>query len=590
MGALLAFAGAGSPPADAGARARRWIEAEERLPVAGERADAVKYDRRHGPGAPLAASARGWLACAGSFVHPRVDADDTGALLALLEAEGADVLDALEGHYALVWRDGDAVTVAPDAMGRLHVFVAETPGGTLVSTSAVALAAATDAAPDPEAGYEFLAGGTLYEDRTPFSRVRRLAGGRLHRFVAGRPAQSTPHRLLPAGDGPDGPPGELALRLLETWAPLVERALAPRATLLPDLTGGVDSRLVLGLVRRARTLDDVTVTGGDVDPDVLVARRFAAALGLRLRLIPRTRVDAAQSSFAKAMDAAALAEAGCDAAQYAWIADLHGGHAALFSASVNGSGGELLRNYWWGKRTWSRTDLDAVGAAARRFAGLALAPDILGADHRRYAGTHFRAVIARSLAARAGQPFHALLDHAYVDLRMQCWQGGIASASNQLWPVVSPLLWTAPLRIVLAADPRRRLGGRLTAALFARFEPVYRRMRLDTGFPPARPSLANFWRFAPGLAALPGRLWPRVRQRLFPRPPPVAPGAAVVRALCASGAGDYLDLEKMALRPLLDDAAYAAFLKRGCETGEVPLPMLGRLLSLERAYRAASRK
>ena len=266
------------------------------------------------------------------------------------------------------------------------------------------------------------------------------------------------------------------------------------------------------------------------------------------------------------------------------IAAVHDKHAQIYDASVNGSGGEVFRNYWWDRSTVSRPD--APPAAAHRFAGTAQRPGFLAAEHIRDASTHFEEVVTRSLAG-LDLPAHAKLDHVYLMLRMQCWQGSIGSATNQIWPNISPLMWEAPMRVLFGADPLVRMDGHLIFELMSRFSSPFRNRLLATGFPPRRFSLPAFWRFLPGLAVAPFRLWPRVKGRLVPARPTIA-DREVVRSVLATGGGDVLDPRGLHLLPLLDRARYETFLARARKEGDVSRALLGRLLTLELAYRNAN--
>ena len=175
-------------------------------------------------------------------------------------------------------------------------------------------------------------------------------------------------------------------------------------------------------------------------------------------------------------------------------------------------------------------------------------------------------------------PLPALFDHAYLHLRMCCWQGAIASATNEIWQGVSPLLLRRPLETLYRLPDRERLGHALIHALFLSFPEPIHTLPLTTGFPPLAPSAANLWRFIPGLLGMPVEAWRRARGRFRRgRPDPEAGGA--VGGVMASGAADYLRPREMALRPLLDDARLEAFLARPS------FPLLGRLIALEWAAR-----
>jgi hypothetical protein len=273
--------------------------------------------------------------------------------------------------------------------------------------------------------------------------------------------------------------------------------------------------------------------------------------------------------------AAARVEGTYDAAEYAAIAAVHEPHSELYGLSVNGSGGEVFRNYWWGERHVGRKGGGAGGELLRRFAGAAVPPPFL-ADARDPA-EHFRGVLDRALAGLEDLPLPAQFDHAYLHLRMRCWQGAIASATNEIWPTVSPLLLRRPLETLYRLDDRERLDRRLIRSILLSFPVPFRTTPLATGFPPLAPSARNLWRFVPGALELPVHLWRRARAR-FRRGRP-EPGTA--GPLLASGASDFLRPREMALLPLLDGARLEAFLERPSS------PLLGRLIALEWAAREA---
>ncbi|MGQ0615359.1 MAG: hypothetical protein ACT4PV_16635 [Planctomycetaceae bacterium] len=571
-------------------QAKAWLAAHKGLAFGEERAGrALKLRRVNGTGAPLCSSPRGWLVTAGCWRHPDAG-EQADALLGRLETEGASALDTLEGNYALCWWDEASGTllVELDPLGRLHLFVRETDEGTLLSTSSTAIAAAGGSEPDAIGVAEFLACGTFYEDRTPFARVRRLRGGFRYRFRAGRPPQL--EARAPAMGGETAAPGRGATpeQVRDTLTRLVGSFLGENARPLCDLTGGYDSRLVLGLLLAAGVRPEVTVSGPPTSGDVRVARNLAAALGLAFHHVPASGATEAQADFATVLRAARRAEGCYDAVEYAGIAHVHERHCALpFDASVNGSGGEVFRNYWWDAGDLARPGTDALALGVPRFARLALETPWLEPGAWPGPGPHFRGVVERSLARLPGRPIDESLDHLYLDLRMQCWQGAIASATNQFWPTVSPLLLRAALAAVAAVGPRPRLRASFLKAMMAGFLPVLRNHPLESGFPPLALRPSTLWRHVPGLLKTPGRFWERLRQRALRGRAGSAASAQIVRRLFASGAADYLQPATMALRPLVRKKELEEFLGTARESGRVAAATLGRLLALESALRGA---
>lgn len=578
MGALLAFQPAAGAAPDRFDVACAWVERAKGLSAAGGSAHVAKFRRRNGSGALPAFGDRGWVASAGNWRHPDVPGDDNSALLSRLAAEGARVLDGLDGCFALLWHDAatGTLTAMPDHLGRLRFYVAEAPEGLYVGTSPVALARAARRGVDAVAAWELLATGVIYEDRSPFQGVRRLAGGKRYRFIGGRVVGEDEAPRVPPRDGrPEATVRDIAAACRAAVAEWFSDVRP-----LPDLTGGLDSRLVVGFLLEAGIRFDVTVTGDADDPDVRAAAALARRLGLDLRRVPNGQGRVAQGSFASVLKAAARVEGTYDAAEYAAIAAVHEPHSSLADLSVNGSGGELFRNYWWDARHVGRKEGDAPGELLRRFTGAVALPPFLAAAQSRDPATHFRGVLERALEGRAGDSLPALFDHAYLHLRMRCWQGAIASATNEFWPTVSPLLLRRPLETLYRLDDRERLGHRLMHALLLSFPEPFHTVPLATGFPPLAPAAANLWRFAPGLLGLPGQFRNRARARLRRgRADPAAAGPA--KALMDSGARDFLRPREMALRPLLDDARLEGFLVRPSS------PFLGRLIALEWALREA---
>jgi hypothetical protein len=568
------------------APARAWCEGEQRLPVVGEAhegASVVAFGRRRGEGAGFFADVDGWLATAGDWFHPEAEPGDARALLALLRARGSGVFDALDGSFAAAWYEasGARLTVALEPIGRAHLFLAVEPRGSFVGASATALACVTNPAPDPLAVHEFLATGTMYADRTPFLAVRRLEAGTRYVFERGRPARTERAATFRAGRGtPES--------VLDAGVAAVRAARLGLLRPLADLTGGLDSRLVTGLLLAAGVAPDVTVTGSDRDPDVRVARRLAAALGLSL-LEERAEPGGGPGSFLdRVLDAAALAEGRCDAVEYARIAAIHDRHARTHGCSVNGSGGELLRSYWWSRRHLRPGATADVRAAARRFVAAACAPPFLAGPAIADLGAHFEGVVESSFARAPERSATALLDHLYLDVRMQCWQGALASATNRIWPSLAPLLARSVVAEALAVPPSARLGRRLFVELFARLAPPLRNCPLESGLPPGALGWRNAWRHAPalvrGAAARAQRAFRRIARRPPPPPPPPPPDETAASQVAA-----YLAPRELALAPLVDPVRFETWLRGATRGAGAPPELLGRTLALERVLRAAAR-
>jgi hypothetical protein len=574
-------------------RAEEWFSREKALPLIGsieeKEISLRRYGRRLGAAAAIADCREGWLASVGYWTHPRLSrSDDNAGLLDLLLRRGAPVFDELDGMYALAWyrRRERTLTVATDHLGRLHAFYAVTARGAVIATSAIAAARLFPSDPDPIAFNEMLATGSIFEDRSPFRDIHRITAASVYEFREGALtlARSKPEMLWDSSflSKPHETVEKVADVLQESVGTLLRKRRAP----LSDLTGGLDSRLLLGLMLRTGLKPHLTVTGTSDEPDVKVARGIADRIGLPIAIEDISPPDGSRLVFEDVLTAAALSEGGFDPVSYSLIERIHCAHAGQFDVSINGSGGELLRNYWWDKAHITGKNPGSVSEAAQRFTRGADIPRIVHRELQFEPGSHFAAVIARSLDRVGDLPAYAKLDHVYLFLRMQCWQGSIASATNQIWPAVSPYLQRGALEAVLSLSPQLRLGAKAMYQMMGLCSTALATYPLENGFPMLSPTVSNFWRFAPGFVRLP--LWLYHKWRAARGPDRSV--AVVVRSLFASGAVDYFRLEDMMSRSFLDEAAFARFIGEGRTTGNVSLSHIGRLIALESAYRCATGK
>jgi hypothetical protein len=300
-----------------------------------------------------------------------------------------------------------------------------------------------------------------------------------------------------------------------------------------DLTGGFDSRIVLGAALKAGMRPAVTVAGPAGDADVEVARHLAGLYGLPLAALSPRWKDAAEWREA-ALAALAFTDGEYDVLEYARILGIHrrlreAGHGA----SVNGSNGEILKGYWWEllfPRTGEVEPLNERRIAEARFAGSAGASSLLAARFETDLAGHFAGVIQRANREMAGLPNTAQLDNVYLTLRMQRWQGRIASSTARLWPSTSPFFFRGPLEAALATPPAERVRHRLSRRLIEYLDPRLAAQPLAQGYPALPVRVSTLHRFTPLAWEIAGKFWRHGRRRLGlgAGPPPAANAVAIL--------------------------------------------------------------
>src|SRR5699024_6543236 len=190
-----------------------------------------------------------------------------------------------------------------------------------------------------------------------------------------------------------------------------------------DLTGGFDSRILLAGARRTRFDDSVStvVCGESGNADVIAAERIAKHLGLNHSSLSGSP-DKADDWWDLAKATLPLVDGECNMLEYANILHIHQRLSRRFGASINGSGGELIRGYWWEllfPRTGARGHFDSAKVALRRFANDPWDETLLDQTHNERLADHFSNIIQRANANLEGRRNTACMDNVYLTLRMQ---------------------------------------------------------------------------------------------------------------------------------------------------------------------------
>ena len=435
-------------------------------------------------------------------------------------------LNDLEGIFALASAAAtdSELTVITDRLGSLHVYMAQLEGVCVVTTSALVAAELSGAGWDLEGCREFLATGTVFETRSLFRGVSKLRPACIHRFRDGCLRSMSRYWTVEAAMFDHAPVRGTVATLaesLEEAMRTIERNF--RAPLL-DLTGGLDSRALLGAGLRAGSGFQTAVNGNPDCPDVVAAGRIAREFRLAHR---NTIPQQADGDLRYARQTVALTDGEADAFEYARIMRLHQSFAAEFDVSINGSNGEICKGYWWEllfPRTGWRRHLDERLLAARRFA-VGPARDVLDHAFDESLVDQFAGTIRRANATLAGARNTAQMDNIYLTLRMQRWQGRIASSTMRIWPCVSPFMWRLPMEAALSAPIAERVHSRMSRRLIEHFDPRLASLPLAQGYPalPVRP--ANLHRFLPMAAEFGGSLIRHASARLgFERAPAAESG------------------------------------------------------------------
>lgn len=554
----------------------------------------ASFPRQNNSGAPiLRDDATGnWLLAVGSWFH--ADGYGTGAevrLLARLAQAGcAQVAQELSGFFTLLFGNAQsgATFVITDLIGSRHTFYREFPWGVALASSSLLLASLETAALDPLGCEEFLRTGIVYEDRSFYRYVRKLTPASVYQLSNGKlsaPQQYWHIKQLT----PESLKGEQAVEAFGASITAAARQVGqafPR--IISDLTGGYDSRALTAALLTAGVSFETTVSGAPTAPDVVIARGLAGITGQ-----PHHPIEVnPKVTFVQLQQALALTDGEADIVEYARnVLPVHTSTAQQYDISLNGSFGEVARGYWWElllPHTGAQVPLDTRKVAAARYVvdpgslQLFAAPlDLV---------THFADVIERANAGLRDWPNTAQMDHAYLQLRMQRWQGRMATSTDQIRPCLSPLMFRPVLETMLQTEQRLRQRSLLVRRMLNRLQPRLAAYPLEYGYPAEPFNLGNAHRFVPLLTSYGRKVWDKGWRvlgvkRAASSGTPVEP--ARLQLWREEAVRELLQPATMRLRDWLGQERLQTFLNASQQPGFSYEQQWARVLSLEYALRAA---
>lgn len=245
------------------------------------------------------------------------------------------------------------------------------------------------------------------------------------------------------------------------------------------LSGGFDSRLVLGLARQSGISSQVFVYGEADSPDVRVAQTIGQAEGLHIkhvdkrqlndRLPSATPVDASMDFF-DGYCADGFLDRGADR-----LTRLD--QAAEGRVILNGGGGEILRNFFH-LGSGSLRPVQIVDAFYAQNPVHLLRFEL---DRRNY-----RESMVTAIAHTHGSGERALnrseIELLYPLFRCRWWMSRNSSIANRTGPFLTPLLSPEVIRLAACLDLSWKRAGALEAALISRIDPALARHTSNYGF------------------------------------------------------------------------------------------------------------
>lgn len=448
----------------------------------------------------------------------------------------------------------DEVVVATDAQALRHVYVSSGPGWAAASTSSLALAAIGGRGLDVDAIGHYSLVGAYDSTQTPYVGVTRLGAGYAARLSKGTTTSVRYDSRVPTDSCPSDIPGCVAAGAAAVQAG-VAAALASYPDASLELSGGLDSRMVLaGMPRRARTDRKAVTLGIPGSDDWVIAAEIARSQGLDHRTVdisdlprlePKDALElAGAASLRRDYSGNALAFAALD-----WVEERIGSAPRL-----SGQNGELARGFYYaGQRDW-RSSGDRLVSALARWRILTNDP----VDASVFAGgvaEEQRALVVARLQ-RTFTPYVGgwlrATDEFYLRERMASWLGAEWSASCLDRTILAPFFHPDYVDWARSCDPLYKRGSRVFSAVMQRLDPELAALRSTAGMSPADQVHIDIRARLRRAARTGDKVASKVRQRVRHEGKPPTGAAALVANVQEAWAADPAGLESVAALSFLD--------------------------------------
>jgi len=548
------------------------------------------FSRNNGTGANFAADedTRCWLVALGNWFHGlgyRVG-NEAQLLRDYLQVGPERLVSELEGFFVIVVYDQRTkeVVVLTDLVGSCHSFMPTWNNSAAISGSSFLLGSLSECDLDPIGCQEFLYSGVIYENRSFYKNVRKFDSATIYKFADGCLKSEEKYWKISDID-PESLQGEVAVGCLaESVIQAAKRIGEAYPHPVCDLTGGFDSRALVVAFLKAGVNFSTTVSGPSSSHDVRVAGGLARLKGLSHFHVP----SEGPIQFSEMKNAFIYTDGECDLLDYARIFRVQKRLSENFDISLNGSFGEVGRGYWWEilyPHAGKRQPLEGERLARQRYAAQPFLPLVSGPQGGIDLISHLSQVIERTNSGLQSLPNTCQMDYAYLAMRMQRWQGRIASSTNRLWPCLSPFLFRSVLETMLKTVVPLRRRSLLIRKMIEGLDPAMAKFPLEHGYPALPVRWDTFLRFWPLPVHYSKKVFWKISRRLSrttTKNGQFSYQSSVRKNLWEDGeVRDLLEPKFMKTRVLCEDSLLKEFL---CQSRNPGFPFheeWARLLSLE---------
>jgi len=443
-----------------------------------------------------------WLIAAGTVIdNANIRPDgNLQQLLADYLAWGTEVLERLDGHFALAIYDGrdSSLAIVSDPFGFVSLFYAQQGTRLFVSTSALAVARAVQSKPSEFGMRYFIAYGHQVGEMTLWQDVKRMAPATVLNVTPDTVKKYPYWYFKPNPTAANLSSDETVAYIVDSLTQTMQRGLTREGKAWLSLTGGFDTR-ALAIMMHYSGLSFKSYFHGQPDAnDVRLASLISQIMGWEYEYFSLPEDWGCQR-----LQWLSCALGHCDAHQnilkMSRIVREQTLKAQQYPVSFWGYGGETFRGYYWKQEFFNAGKTSKVNYdRLLDFRIIPLSWPILK-DHARWV-VKMREEIKSQLMS-IGEQEPAWPNTLKLDLIGQYLEhtlsGATISTVMGLQRAIAPLDFKGVVSDVLSTNYKWRLHSRLFRLMFEQVNPVLANIETADGGPalPMRPT--NFYHFIP---------------------------------------------------------------------------------------------
>jgi asparagine synthase (glutamine-hydrolysing) len=384
-------------------------------------------------------------------------------------------------------QQSDAIVAFADRCGLQYIYYWQGEGCALASSSCLLAGYVAKEALDEEALGLYSLVGNYLAGQSPFRGVRKLNPGCTCSLSAGYCEVIS---YLTGGDSKPSPIGswdDAVSSGAEVLIQDVSSCLNAHQECSLELSGGLDSRLMLAAIPQERCAGVLTVTlGYPGSPDSRLAAQIARHAGMKHQPVDLSQIRGLSRT--SALDLAKRASLECDHCSNPFSRAVLDWVNQQFDQKprFSGQNGEFARGFYYAGQPNAPAPTRQLIESLIKWrirANQSIDTGILADGYRQEIEEGVLRVI-EGMFCGYQRGWLDSTDEFYFEGRMQRWVGADYSAASQNRTILAPFFNPSFIDWARKSPPSFKLGSRLAAATLERLDPVLARIPLDTGYNP----------------------------------------------------------------------------------------------------------